>query len=97
MTALPFVVALLGFLAFALATDHHHQRRFHRRRTPRAARALRILAWALLVAAFALSLEIWGPIYGPIGWTAALMLAAAATTLSLNLLPDLPRAGKRRE
>lgn len=83
--------ALIGFACFALATDHHHQRRLHKRCTPRTARILRGIAWTSLLAAFALSLKVWGPIYAPIGWTAATMLAAAATTLSLNLLPDQPK------
>lgn len=91
MTTLLFLFALLGFLSFALATDHHHQRRLHRRCTPRAARNLRVTAWTSLLVAFALALKIWGPIYAPIAWTAAIMLAAATTTLAVNLLPDQPK------
>jgi hypothetical protein len=95
MTALPFLFTLVGFVCFALATEHHHRSRLNRRCTPRAARNLRTLAWTSLSAAFALSISVWGPIYAPIGWTAALMLAGATTTLSLNLLPDgLKRVGK---
>ncbi len=91
MTALPFLFALLGFVCFALATDHHHQRRLHRRCTPRAARTLRTLAWTSLLAAFAVSFAVWSPVYAPIAWIAAAMLAATTTTLALNLLPDQPK------
>jgi hypothetical protein len=37
--------------------------------------------------AFGAALHGWGPVIGPIGWFAAVMAAAAATFLALNLLP----------
>lgn len=87
MTALPFLLAVLAFLLFGLATDQHHGRRFRRPCPKRRATALRAAAVTALALGFALSLTVWGAVFGPIGWAATVMCGAALAFCGLNFVP----------
>ncbi len=72
--------ALAAFALLALASERHRNRwqgidRRWRRRG----------GWALVVATFVAAFATWGPVYGAIGGTGLLMLAAGASFLALNL------------
>lgn len=87
MTALPFLIALLSFVSFALATDPHHRKRFGGPCPRRRVLLLRAAAWAVLAVDFGVSLSVWGVVFGPIGWFATIMVGAAAAFCLLNLAP----------
>ncbi|MGY2732864.1 DUF3325 domain-containing protein [Sphingomonas sp. UYP23] len=95
MTALPFLTSILAFLLFGLATDQHHGKRFRRPCPKPCAIALRTAAWALLIVGFALSLQAWGVVFGPIGWVAAVMSGAALVFGGLNFIPLSAPASRR--
>ena len=87
MTALPFLAAILAFVLFGLATDQHHGKRFRRPCPRRRAIVFRGLAWACLAFGFALSLHVWGAVFGAIGWVATIMSGAAIVFCGLNFVP----------
>lgn len=87
MTLLSFAAAILAFALFAVSTDAHALARLGARPSGAARRQRRIAAWVLLVLAFALATGGYGWVYGPIVWTGAIMAAAGAVFLLLNLLP----------
>lgn len=87
MTALAFLLSALAFALFGVATDQHHGKRFRHPCPPHRARALRGAAWALLAAGFAVSLNAWGPVFGPIGWVGTVMSGAALAFCGLNFTP----------
>jgi fatty acid desaturase len=87
MTALPFLLAALAFSLFGLATDQHHGKRLRRPCPKRRATALRGAAVMSLALGFALSLHVWGAVFGPIGWAATVMSGAALAFCGLNFVP----------
>ena len=89
-----FVLTLLAFLLFALATDTHHLRQLGRRPLPLLKRGLRGGAWAVLAAAFGAAVMARGWVYGPLLWAGAVMLGAGVAYLALNLLPPVPLGRK---
>lgn len=94
MTIMAFLAALAGFVAFGLASDRHHEKHLGRRCPAPVARRLRWMAWGWLALALAASFAAWGAVIGALGWLAAVMTAAAATFLALNLLPGRSSAPK---
>lgn len=96
-----FASALIALLLFGLATDRHHERRFARRCPARVAGRMRVAAWAMLLLTLAAAIAGWGPVYGPIAAVGAVMLAAGAVWLALNLIPDIRRpvaaSGRNRQ
>lgn len=80
MILIALLTALAAFALLALASDRHRGRwqgpdlQWRRRG-----------GWALVVATFVAAFAAWGPVYGAIGGTGLLMLAAGASVLALNL------------
>jgi MFS family permease len=95
MTALPFLASALAFLLFGLATDQHHGKRFRRPCPRRRAIGLRALGWACLALGFALSLHVWGTVFGAIGWVGTVMSGAAIVFCGLNFVPRHPAPPRR--
>lgn len=93
MTALAFVLAVLAFSLFGLATHEHHRKRLGRPLDPIVALRLRAAGWVALGTAFPPSVMAQGWVFGPILWIALLMLGAGLVFLALNFLP---LAGTRR-
>ncbi|WP_010187753.1 DUF3325 domain-containing protein [Sphingomonas sp. PAMC 26605] len=87
MTALPFLLSAFAFLLFGLATDQHHGKRLRRPCPSRRRAALRAGACTCLALGFALSLGVWGAVFGPIGWAASVMSGAALAFGGLNFVP----------
>ena len=75
------LLSALGALALlALASDRHRDR--WQGLAPRWRTGV---GWALVVVTYAAGFTAWGPIYGAIGATGLLMLAAGVSVLALNL------------
>jgi 4-amino-4-deoxy-L-arabinose transferase-like glycosyltransferase len=87
MTALCLLLAVVAFVLFGLATDHHHQQRLGQRLTPGRKRHLRRLAWVGVGACLAAAFAAQGPVYGAIAGLGALSFGAGAVFLFLNLAP----------
>uniref|UniRef100_UPI0035C9C933 DUF3325 domain-containing protein n=1 Tax=uncultured Sphingomonas sp. TaxID=158754 RepID=UPI0035C9C933 len=92
MTAAPFILAIVAFLLFGIATDRHHGQRLRRPCPRQRARALRAAGWICLAIGFLLSLHVWGGVFGPIGWMATVMSGAVAAFCALNFVPVRKRA-----
>lgn len=92
MTASAFLLAIFAFVLFGLATEQHHGRCFRHPCPPRRALALRGAAWLCLAFDFALSLHLWGGVFGAIGWFATIMAGAALAFCALNFIPLRPRS-----
>ena len=78
-----FIALLAGIGAFALlalASDRHRDR--WQGIDPRWRRSA---GWVLVVVTFVAGFAAWGPVYGAIGATGLLMLAAGVSFLTLNL------------
>jgi hypothetical protein len=97
MSALALLFALIGFMALALATDEHHQRRLALRPSPIFKRRLRRCGWAAILAGLPTACAAAGLVFGPILWAGVAMLAAGVTFLLLNLLPNARRPARRTQ
>jgi hypothetical protein len=95
MTLVTLLLALAGFLLFALATDEHHQRRLGRRPDAGTRRRMRLAAWVSSVAALPPAIMAHGAVFGPILWAGMLMLSAGIVFLALNLSPAWRRTDRR--
>jgi hypothetical protein len=95
MTVVAFLLALAGFALLALATDEHHRHRIGHRPAGSLRRRLRGGGWAALALGFPAAIAARGWIFGPVLWTALVMLAAGAVFLFLHLVPARHAGGKR--
>lgn len=91
MTDIAFLLCVAGFLLFGLATEAHHRRRCTGAWSSRRCAMLRRGAWSALALAFAAAIAGAGWVFGPVLWTAAVMIGAAAAFLMLNLSPPWVR------
>lgn len=88
-------LALIAFALLALATDDHHRHRIGHRSSAVVKRRMRIGAWTALALSFPCAILARGWIFGPVMWTAIIMLAAGAVFLGVNLIPASHAPGKR--
>lgn len=80
MIFIALLAALGAFALLALASDRHRDR--WQGVDPRWRRPA---GWVLVVVTFVAGFVAWGPVYGAIGATGLLMLAAGVSFLTLNL------------
>jgi hypothetical protein len=86
MTLLALLLVTAAFALFGLVADAHCKRFFATLPSVGVRRKMRAAGWAAAALAFPSSVTAQGWVFGPILWTALLMLGAAVVFLSLNLI-----------
>ena len=89
---LPALVAsLAAFVLLGAQSDQHRRRWLGNAPLPSTRRIYRRAAWGALALAFALAVAARGWVYGPIWWSALVMVGAGGVFLFLNLVPPRSR------
>lgn len=91
MIDITFLLCMLSFLSFGLATEAHHRRRCAGAWSSRRCASLRRVAWGALALALVTAVIGAGWVFGAVFWSAAVMTGAAAAFLALNLSPPWVR------
>jgi hypothetical protein len=85
MTILGLIPIVAAFASFALASDRHRGR-WSRSRPVATDRRLRLVAWSLLPASFAIVVAGRGWAFGPVAWLGLVMAGAGIVLVTMNLL-----------
>lgn len=86
------LLAYSGMLGLCLGLERHYKQVWHRPPSRASRHTLRVMGWLMLVASFAVSVQVWGWAMGPVGWFG--LISMAALTLAL-LLPYVQRSQKK--